>query len=119
MNGNDYWEKAIKKEMYGAAYEPNKKYTPEEIRTGKAPEMTSYQEITCHLVFNVKMGFTCKARFVANGSKTEAPLSITYSSVVSQDCGRLAFLIAVLNDLDIMSCDIGNAYLNAPCREKI
>jgi hypothetical protein len=27
--------------------------------------------------------------------------------------------LAALNDLDIMSCDIGNAYLNAPCREKI
>jgi hypothetical protein len=24
-----------------------------------------------------------------------------------------------LNDVDIMSCDIANAYLNAPCREKI
>eukprot|EP00956_Cyclotella_meneghiniana_P022806 scaffold43502_cov23-Cyclotella_meneghiniana.AAC.1 len=45
--------------------------------------------------------------------------SITYSSVVSRDSVRLAFLIAALNELDIMSCDIGNAYLNAPCREKI
>ena len=81
--------------------------------------MTGFQEITCHLIFDVKMDFTRKARFVANGSKTEAPLSITYSSVVSRDSVRLAFLIAALNDLDIMSCDIGNAYLNAPCREKI
>lgn len=24
-----------------------------------------------------------------------------------------------LNDLDIMACDIGNAYLNAPCRDKV
>ena len=32
---------------------------------------------------------------------------------------RIALLIAALNDLDIMACDIGNAYLNAPCREKI
>ena len=44
---------------------------------------------------------------------------ITYSSVVSRDSVRLAFLIEALNDLDIMSCDIGNTYLNAPCREKI
>jgi hypothetical protein len=28
-------------------------------------------------------------------------------------------LIAALNDIDIMSCDLENAYLNAPCREKI
>jgi hypothetical protein len=32
---------------------------------------------------------------------------------------RIAFLAAALNDLDIMACDVSNAYLNAPCREKI
>ena len=50
---------------------------------------------------------------------TEAPSSITYSSVVSRDSVCLAFVLAALNDLDVMMCDIGNAYLNAPCREKI
>jgi hypothetical protein len=49
----------------------------------------------------------------------EAPLSITYSSVMARDSVRLAFLIMALNDLGIMSCDIGNAYLNVPWREKI
>jgi hypothetical protein len=38
---------------------------------------------------------------------------------VSRDSIRIAFLIAALNDIDIMSCDLENAYLNAPCREKI
>ena len=32
---------------------------------------------------------------------------------------RIAFLTAALNDLDVFSCDIGNAYLNTNCREKI
>ena len=32
---------------------------------------------------------------------------------------RTAFLVAALNDLDVFACDIGNAYLNAPCQEKI
>jgi Reverse transcriptase (RNA-dependent DNA polymerase) len=32
---------------------------------------------------------------------------------------RIAFFVAKLNDLMLLSCDIGNAYLNAPCREKI
>ena len=65
------------------------------------------------------MDFTRKAQFVADGSRTEIPSSITYSSVVACDSVKLAFLIAALNELDIMSCDIGNAYLNASCREKI
>jgi Reverse transcriptase (RNA-dependent DNA polymerase) len=81
--------------------------------------MIGYQEIKCHIIFDVKMDFSRKARFVAGGHMTVTPASITYSSVVSRDSVRLAFLIAALNDLDILSCDIGNAYLNAPCREKI
>lgn len=119
-NGNNYLEKAIKKEMskVRVAYKPTDN-RPEDVRAGKASDMVGYQEITCHMVFDVNMDFTRKARFVANGSKTKAPLSITYLSVVARDSVRLAFLIAALNDLDINSCDIGNAYLNAPCREKI
>jgi hypothetical protein len=120
-NGNHFWEDAVKKEMgkVKVAYRTHEAHTPEEVRKRLAPELTGYQEITCHLIFDVKMDFTRKARFVANGAKTEAPASITYSSVVSRDSVKLAFLIAALNDLDILACDIGNAYLNAPCREKI
>jgi hypothetical protein len=35
----------------------------------------------------------------------EAPTFLMYSSVVLHDSIRIAFLIAVLNDIDIMSCD--------------
>ena len=31
----------------------------------------------------------------------------------------MALLAAALNDLDVLSCDTQNAYLSAPCREKI
>ena len=50
---------------------------------------------------------------------TELPSSITYSSVVSRESVRIALTIAALNDLSILACDIQNAYLSAPCREKI
>ena len=63
--------------------------------------------------------FTRMARLVAGGHKINLPSSITYSSVVARDSIRLAFLIAALNDLDILVCDIGNTYLNAKCREKL
>jgi hypothetical protein len=72
------------------------------------------------MLFDIKMdGLQRKARLVAGGHTTETPASITYSSVVTRDSVRIAFLIAALNDLDILAADIGNAYLNAPCREKI
>ena len=50
---------------------------------------------------------------------TEVPHNLTYSSVVSRESVRIMFLIAALNDLEILSADIGNAYLNAPNREKV
>lgn len=119
--GSPYWENAIKKEMGKAkvAYEEVPDVKPEEVRKGEVPELTGFQEITCHIVFDVKMDFTRKARFVANGAMTETPVGLCYSSVVSRDSVRIAFLVAALNDLDVLACDIGNAYLNAPCREKI
>jgi hypothetical protein len=91
------------------AYKVNKGHTPKEIRAGKEPKMKGYQEITCHLLFDVKMDFMRKACFMANESKMQAPLSITYLSAVAGESVRFAFLITVLNALDNMTCDTGNA----------
>ena len=120
-NGNDYWEQAVQKEMgkVKVACKPNEERTPSDVESGLAPELAQYQRITCHLIIDVKMDFTRKARFIANGSRTETPNSLTYSSIVSRESIKLAFLIAALNNLDVMSCDIGNAYLNSPCLEKV
>jgi hypothetical protein len=117
--GTDFWQKAIGKETtkVKVAWEAREDLDIEEVRKGGA--LVGYTEIRCHMIFDVKMDFTRKARFVAGGHMTDTPSSITYSSVVSRDSVRLAFVIAALNDLDILSCDVGNAYLNAPCREKI
>jgi hypothetical protein len=60
-----------------------------------------------------------KARFVAGGHQTDPLKESVYSSVVSRDSVHLAFLIAALNDLEILSADIQNAYLNAPTKERI
>ncbi len=120
-NGNTYWADAIVKEMSKAkvAYVPFKGVTPEEVRANKVNQLCGFQEIKCHIVFDVKIDFTRKARFVAGGHTTVPPNSITYSSVVSRESVKIAFLIAALNGLDLMSCNIGNAYLNVKCREKI
>jgi hypothetical protein len=66
----------------------------------------SSQQIPCHIVFDAKMDFPRKARFVARGHKTNPPIAHTYASVVSRDSVRIAFLIATLNDLDIMCADV-------------
>ena len=66
------------------------------------------------MIFDVMMDLTRKASFVDGGHLTEPPVSITYSSVMSRDSVCRAFLIAALNDIEIIACDDGNAYLNAP-----
>lgn len=45
--------------------------------------------------------------------------SPSYASVVSRETVRIALPIAALNDLEVKSSDIQNAYLTAPCAEKI
>ena len=113
-NGNHLWWDAICKEMknVGVAFEPF---------DGDENDLKGYQFVKCHMIFDVKMGenFRRKARMVAGGHMTESPSSLTYSSVVSRDSVRIALTIAALNGLSTRSCDIQNAYLTAPCREKI
>jgi hypothetical protein len=76
--------------------------------------------IPYHIVFDVKMDLTRKARLVAGGHRNkDVPSHLTYSSVASRDSVRIMFLVAALNNLDILSTDIENAYLNASCREKV
>jgi hypothetical protein len=120
-NGNHFWEDAIKKEMSKACIEyiPVEGCTPDQVRANEINQLRGYQEIRCHIVFDVKIDFSRKACFVAGGHMTDTPNTLTYSSVVSQDSVKIAFLIAALNDINIMACNIGNAYLNAPCQEWI
>ena len=96
------------------------KWTGGNTREEAKQKLVGYQEVRCHMIFDVKMsGLIRKAWLDAGGHMTDMPASVTYSSVVSRDSVRIAFIIAALNDLDIMSADIGNAYLNAPKKEKI
>eukprot|EP00957_Ditylum_brightwellii_P054047 4094071-Ditylum_brightwellii.AAC.1 len=46
-----------------------------------------YQEIKCHMIFDIKMGknFWRKAWMVARGHTSETPFTLTYASVVSRD----------------------------------
>ena len=80
-----------------------------------------FQEIKCHMIVDVKIGenFCRKAQLVAGKHTAEAPATLTYSLVVSRDSVWIALTVAALNELEVMACDIQNAYLTADCREKI
>ena len=112
-NGNTLWQDAIKKEMDAVKIAFRVLDPEEQIPPG-------YQKISCHMIFTVKMeNFRRKARYVADGHKTEVPATLVYASVVGRETVRIALTIAALNDLEVKSADIENAYLNAPNKEKI
>jgi hypothetical protein len=110
--GTDMWRKAIEKEMRNVM-------VAFDVRDdGKVP--IGFKEISCHLIFDVKSDTLArKARFVAGGHRTDPPKDSTYASVVSRDSVRLFFLLAALNDVDVLACDVQNAYINATTKEKI
>ena len=54
-----------------------------------------------------------KARLVGGGHTVDPLSSLTYSSVVSRDSVRILLLVAAINVLNILACDIQNAYLIA------
>jgi hypothetical protein len=87
---------------------------------GDPNTLIGYTQITGHLVFDVKLGenFRRKARFCADGHKTGAPASVTFSIVVARDSVRILLLIAALNELEVLGADVQNAFLTAPNKEK-
>ena len=112
-NGDTMWHDAITMEM------KNNRVAFQTF-TGDVKDLVGYEEITGHIIFDIKLSenFRRKARFVADGHKVETPPSISYSTVVSRDSVRILLLIAALNGLDIMGCDVQNAFLSANNLEK-
>ncbi len=81
---------------------------------------SDHQYMECHMIFDVKMENFCrKARLVAGGHMTKAPATLTYASVMSRETVLIALLVAALNDVDICTTDVLNAYITAPCSKKI
>jgi hypothetical protein len=110
--GTTFWRNGIAKEM--------KNVMPAfEFRDNDRMPV-GYKEIKCHMIFDIKaFSLQRKARLVAGGHTTDPPKDTTFASVVSWDSVRIAFLLAALNDLDILAADVQNAYLNAKTKEKV
>jgi hypothetical protein len=91
-----------------------------QILNGYESVPPTYQEIRCHMIFDVNMeDFRRNARFVAGGHTTDTPHAMMYASVVLRESVRIALTLAALNDLDVKMDGIENVYLTAPITEKI
>ena len=111
--GTTFWQDALKKEM-GTVM------VAFDVLPEGAKRPVGFQEIPCHLIFDVKADtLQRKVRYVAGGHKTPEPTCNTYASVVSRESVRLAFMLATLNGLDILGADAEGAYLNSMSRERL
>ena len=82
----------------------------------KAP--VGWIKASFHLIFDVKMDFTRKSRWVKDGHCTPDPTTSSYSGVVSRESVQVTLKYASLVYLEVMSADIQNAYLQAPSSEQ-
>ena len=113
-NGNTKWQDAEALEIlqhaeYETFFDKGKDALPP----------PGYKKIRCHMVYDVKHEGRHKARLVAGGHLTDTPVESVYSSVVSLKGLRLVIFLAELNNLEVWSTDIGNAYLEAKTKEKV
>ena len=61
---------------------------------------------TGHLIWDVKMDFTQKARWVLDGHKMSTPEGTTFAGVVSRESVRIIFVYMALNGIVIFGTDI-------------
>ena len=110
-NGNTYWQSALQDEMgqIGVAIQ---------ILDDAETLPPGYARSTGHIIFDVKMDFRRKARWVLDGHRQPAPETSNYAGVVSRESVRIAFTYAAMLDLPVMAGDIRNAYLQAPASGK-
>jgi hypothetical protein len=113
-NGNTKWQDVVALEM-----DQLNEYDTFEDHGLNAPSPEGHKKIRVHLVFDVKYDGRYKARLVADGHLTDIPVDSVYSGVVSLRGLRLIIFLAELNNLELWSTDIGNAYLEAKTLEKV
>ena len=111
QNKNTLWRDAIQKEMKNVSIAFKILDSSENLSVG-------FSKLSVHMVFDIKLDLTRKARLVADGHLTPDPIDSTYTGVVSRETVRIALTHAALLGIDIWAADIMNAFVHAPTTEK-
>ena len=113
-NGNELWSKATDKEVNELL--EHKTFA---IHDSKATIPFDYKFVPVQFVFDNKFDGRRKGRLVACGNLTNPDISDIYSGVVSIESVRWLFVIADLNEMEVIAADVCNAYLNGKTKEKL
>ena len=77
-----------------------------------------YTKSSGHIVWDIKIDFTRKARWVKDGHRTLDLKDSKYVGVVSRESVRIMLTYTALHGIPVLAADIRNAYLQAPTSEK-
>ena len=110
-NGKCYWTYATTKEMTNIGIAFN-------LLEEGHKALPGWTKASVHIVFDIKMNFTRKARWMKDVHFIPGPATSAYDVVVSRESVRVALTYADLMVLDAMAADTQNAYLQVPLSEK-
>ncbi len=100
--GSTLWVDAIVKEMKNVRVAFNALEDNRNVAHG-------FQFVKYHMISDIKM----------LKKMTNDPATYTYTSVIMHKTVCITLMLAALNSLEVMTADIMNAYITAPCKEKI
>jgi hypothetical protein len=113
LNGNNLWQEAIQKEM-----DQLKEYKTFRLPTD-GEDLSTYQQIPYHMVFDCKFDGRRKGRLVAGGNHTIVTSEQVYSGVVGIETVRTILALSAMEpDLQVVAADVSNAFLYGKNVEK-
>ena len=92
------------------------KKPPSSLRKSKAK---GFQFSPLKIIFDIKLDLRRKARLVIGGRVVNSFVHEVYTSNMKYISARILMTIAVANNLNFMTLDIYNAYLNTNTKEMI
>ena len=114
QHGNSLWKEANQKEIASLLSLGCFDFRPPDSKPG--PE---YQFVKLTMIYEVKQDGCCKACLVAGGHLVDPHGISTCSTIVKGVSVCLLDVIAHRDNLKVLCGDVGNAFVTAPCLEKV
>ena len=115
-NGNYLWSKTILKELETLMSMSIFRKLLSSLQKARAK---GYQFAPLWMIFNVKVDLRRKSRLVIGGHVVDYSVHKVYSRTMKFVSDRILMIIESKNNLEVMTGDIGNYYLNANTQENI
>jgi hypothetical protein len=112
--GNTTWQDAVSKEVGALIQHQCFDFKSPDYKPPK-----EYQFCRLHFVYEIKPDLRHKARLVCDGSRVDPRGLSTRATVVKSISVRLLDIIADSQNLEVVTGDIGNAFIQAHTNEKI